>query len=285
MGLLSKATDFLGLTGSAKAGSRASGDLKNIASGLRSQFTPVRIRSLIGDATLDPSGISYGGGLFDTLGKQITDFNEGDASQNVLNLLRQRNQQFFTPQLSGLESRLIQQGRLGLGTGSQNASPELGAFFQAQQQGDLEAQLAALGEARTQRESLLGSYTGLGSFFNQGLFGTESSRAARDLTAANIAAGGPALELKGAMAEQEAKASFWSSMFQSGAGFLMGASDKRLKSNIKFLGIHPIGVGIYEYDIFDRHEIGVMAQEVLMVKPEAVVIMPNGYLGVNYGAL
>lgn len=213
--LTKKATNFFGLTGSADAGERASGQLQNIASNLRSQFTPVRIRSLIGDATLDPSGISYEGGLFDTLGNQLKTFNEGDASQNVLNLLRQRNQQFFNPQLSGLESRLIQQGRLGLGTGNLGANPELGAFFQAQQQGDLEAQLASLGEARSQRESLLGSYTGLGSFFNQGLFGTEQARAARDLTAANIAAGGPALELKGATAEQEAKASFWSSLFSS----------------------------------------------------------------------
>lgn len=215
MGLLSKATNFLGLTGAAEAGSKASADLQNIASGLRSQFTPVRVRSLIGDATLNKSGVNYSGGLFDTLGSQLLSFNEGGASQNVLNLLRQRNRELFDPQLSGLESRLIQQGRLGLGTGNQNANPELGAFFQAQQQGDLEAQLAALGEGRTQRESLLGSYTGLGQFFNQGLFGTEQARAARDLTAANIAAGGPALELKGATAEQGVKASFWSSLFSS----------------------------------------------------------------------
>lgn len=62
-------------------------------------------------------------------------------------------------------------------------------------------------------------------------------------------------------------------------------SDERLKSNIHRIATHPIGIGIYEYDIFGRHEIGVMAQEVLKVKPEAVVMMPNGYLAVNYGAL
>src|SRR3990172_1542906 len=177
---LKPVTNFFGLTGAAEAGSKASGQLQNIASGLRSQFTPVRIRSLIGDATLDPSGITYSGGLFDKFGSQLNELEEGGASQNVLNLLRRRNAEMFLPQLSGLESRLIQQGRLGLGTGGQGANPELGAFFQAQQQGDLEAQLASLGEARTQRESLLGSYTGLGQFFNTGLFGTESARAARD---------------------------------------------------------------------------------------------------------
>lgn len=217
MGLLSSVTDFFGLTGGAEAGSRASADVQNISTQLRKQFTPVRIKSLIGNAVLKPGGINYGGGLFDKLGTQLMDFNEGDASAKVLSLLRRRNRELFDPQLSGLESRLISQGRLGIGTGGQGANPELGAFFQAQQQGDLEAQLASLGEARTQRESLLGSYTGLGSFFNQGLLGTEASRAARDLSAANIAAGGPALEAKGAMSEQETKASFWSSLFGSAA--------------------------------------------------------------------
>ena len=219
MGLISKAvskaTNFFGLSGAREAGRDASAQLQQIGSNLRSQFTPVRIRSLIGDATLDPSGISYSGGLFDKFGSQLNEFNEGDASQNILNLLRQRSSQLFTPQLSGLESRLIHQGRLGLGTGGQGANPELGAFFQSQQQGDLEAQLQAFGEARAQRESLLGSYTGMGQFFNQGLFGTEQARAVRDLTAANIMAGGPALELKGAASEQDAKASFWSSLFSS----------------------------------------------------------------------
>jgi len=62
-------------------------------------------------------------------------------------------------------------------------------------------------------------------------------------------------------------------------------SDIRLKSNIVKIGDHPLGIGIYEYDIFGKRDIGVMAQEVLKVKPEAIVIHPSGYLMVNYGAL
>lgn len=62
-------------------------------------------------------------------------------------------------------------------------------------------------------------------------------------------------------------------------------SDIRLKSNIKRIGTHPLGVGIYEYDIFGHREIGVMAQEVLAVKPKAVIHHPAGFLMVNYGAL
>jgi hypothetical protein len=63
-------------------------------------------------------------------------------------------------------------------------------------------------------------------------------------------------------------------------------SDRRLKSNIVRVGTHPLGIGIYEYDIFDRRERGVMADEVEQVKPEAVVIDPaDGYKMVYYGML
>ena len=62
-------------------------------------------------------------------------------------------------------------------------------------------------------------------------------------------------------------------------------SDKRLKSNITRIGTHPLGIGIYEYDIFDRHEIGVMAQEVQKVLPEAIHIHPSGFMMVDYGRL
>lgn len=63
------------------------------------------------------------------------------------------------------------------------------------------------------------------------------------------------------------------------------ASDRRLKSNIVRIGTHPLGIGIYEYEIFGRPDIGVMAQEVLEVKPEAVLTHPDGYLMVHYGRL
>ena len=62
-------------------------------------------------------------------------------------------------------------------------------------------------------------------------------------------------------------------------------SDRRLKSNIERIGTHPLGIGIYEYDIDGRHEIGVMADEVERVMPAAVVTRPDGYKMVNYGML
>jgi hypothetical protein len=62
-------------------------------------------------------------------------------------------------------------------------------------------------------------------------------------------------------------------------------SDRRLKSNIVRIGTHKLGIGIYEYDIEGRHEIGVMAQEVEQVMPQAVIHHPDGYMMVNYGRI
>ena len=62
-------------------------------------------------------------------------------------------------------------------------------------------------------------------------------------------------------------------------------SDRRLKSNIVQIGVHPLGIGIYEYDIFGHRDVGVMADEVENVMPEAVIEHPSGYKMVNYGLL
>ena len=64
-----------------------------------------------------------------------------------------------------------------------------------------------------------------------------------------------------------------------------GFSDIRLKSNIRRVGTHSVGVGVYEYDIFGHRERGVIAQELQRVRPDLVRQHNNGYLTVNYGAL
>lgn len=68
-------------------------------------------------------------------------------------------------------------------------------------------------------------------------------------------------------------------------GTAIAMSDIRLKSNIERVGTHPLGIGVYEYDIDGHRERGVMAQEVLNVKPEAVLMGDDGFYMVNYGAL
>jgi len=69
------------------------------------------------------------------------------------------------------------------------------------------------------------------------------------------------------------------------AAMLAKFSDRRLKSNIVQVGTHPLGIGIYEYDIFGNRERGVMADEVATVMPDAIVPHESGYMMVNYGKL
>ena len=79
---------------------------------------------------------------------------------------------------------------------------------------------------------------------------------------------------------------------QLGSAYLMGPgagafsfSDRRLKSNIKRVGTHEIGVGIYDYTMMGITQRGVIAQEVQAVRPDLVKRHASGYLMVNYGGL
>lgn len=65
----------------------------------------------------------------------------------------------------------------------------------------------------------------------------------------------------------------------------MKFSDRRLKSNIERIGTHPIGLPIYEYDIFGERQIGFMADEVEAFMPAAVSVHPSGFKMVDYGML
>ena len=64
-------------------------------------------------------------------------------------------------------------------------------------------------------------------------------------------------------------------------------SDRRLKRDIKRVGMSEIGLPLYEfkYILGTKTHVGVMAQDVLEHTPEAVVRSPLGYYKVDYGML
>ena len=63
-------------------------------------------------------------------------------------------------------------------------------------------------------------------------------------------------------------------------------SDPRLKKNIKRIGTHALGIGLYTWDyLWGEASTGVMANEVEKVMPEAVVSHPSGFKMVNYSML
>jgi hypothetical protein len=72
-----------------------------------------------------------------------------------------------------------------------------------------------------------------------------------------------------------------------GAAYMLApaTSDRRLKTDVVLRGTHPLGIGIYEYTIDGRREVGVMADEVEKVRPDAVSIGENGYKQVDYSKL
>ena len=82
-----------------------------------------------------------------------------------------------------------------------------------------------------------------------------------------------------------------------GLGGTLGAaaimSDIRTKEHIKQVGFLPNGLSVYEYEYKPEWKdeaghgkfIGVMAQEVELVQPEAVITRQDGYKMVNYGVL
>jgi hypothetical protein len=80
-----------------------------------------------------------------------------------------------------------------------------------------------------------------------------------------------------------------------GAAYMMAPamSDIRTKEHIKQVGFLPNGLSVYEYEYKPKWKdeaghgkfIGVMAQEVELVQPEAVITRPDGYKMVNYGVL
>lgn len=118
----------------------------------------------------------------------------------------------------------------------------------------------------------------------QGIGYTPASVANTDVIGAN------------ALSAQQQQAAYQAKMQQQnglmGGLFSLGsaaitASDVRLKRDIEKIGERPDGLGVYAYRYLwsPLRHIGVMAQEVLWVKPEAVLRMSNGFYAVDYGKL
>jgi len=71
----------------------------------------------------------------------------------------------------------------------------------------------------------------------------------------------------------------------SGLGKGLGKmSDRRLKRDIEFIGVLPNGLSIYSFNYLwdDEPQVGLMADEVERVHPEAVMVGPFGFKAVDY---
>lgn len=85
----------------------------------------------------------------------------------------------------------------------------------------------------------------------------------------------------------QAQSGLLGGLFQLGSAGITAFSDRRLKRDILRIGKMANGIAVYAYRYLwsDEPMIGVMADEVVKVRPDAVMATPSGYLAVNYGAL
>jgi hypothetical protein len=74
---------------------------------------------------------------------------------------------------------------------------------------------------------------------------------------------------------------------QSSSGGSPSLSDIRAKRDIASVAVLPSGLHLYRfrYRWSDQEYVGVMAQEVRRVRPDAVSVGADGYLRVNYSRL
>jgi hypothetical protein len=94
-------------------------------------------------------------------------------------------------------------------------------------------------------------------------------------------------------AQQAAQQNFNQGLMGLGGAGIMKYSDIRMKENIEHIDWLPNGLPVYQYEYKSEFKniaghgthIGVMAQEVEMVRPEAVITNANGYKMVDYGLL
>jgi len=253
------------------------------------------------------------------LGQQENDARQQAALQG-LNLDLTANQQGYgqaltsgqfgnQAQLSGFGANLQNQQaanqaiaqNYGQGlTSSQAENARIAQQFNQTQQGAQfanTAQQQALAEAIQQRQMPLNEITALmsGSQIQNPQFGAYAGANVAPAPIANATAQQGAYDQNAYNQQVAGQNATMGGLFSLGGAALQGAgnagsfgalfSDRRLKSNIVRIGTHPIGVGIYEYDIFGKHQIGVMAQELIEIMPEAVHQHPSGYMMVDYGRL
>lgn len=101
----------------------------------------------------------------------------------------------------------------------------------------------------------------------------------------NATADAYAAQMQKYQADMQARGGFLSGLASLGSAAIF-ASDRRLKTNIALVGQRPDGLNVYSYDyIWGEPSVGVMADEVAVLRPEALGPTIAGFATVNYGVL
>jgi hypothetical protein len=265
----------------------------NAATLLGQQENDQRTQAVLQGLGLDMSANAQGYGQALTSGQfgnqaQAQNFGQGNIQQGIFNAAQAQNFGQGTTAQNTANQAVGQNYTQNFNTTAQNNAAQQQQFAQNMQKAAFEnqARQQALAEAIQQRQMPLNEISALmsGSQINNPQF--------QAYQGANIAAAPIAQTMQNAYnAQQNAYNQNVATQNANTAGLFslgsaaIGLSDRRLKTNIKRIGTHKLGVGIYEYDIMGKHDVGVMAQEVINVLPEAIHIHPSGYMMVDYGRL
>lgn len=228
----------------------------------------------------------------------------GEVNQRVIDAMLSRTQEDYGIKRDNANSQMI---AAGLRPGSKGYDDAMHLLQRGENDARQQAVLAGydqggktfgqdtqsrgmeLADYYAQRQTPLneiGALTGMGQVTNpfaMAGYNPSGTAQAAPLFGATQATGDWTTGLYNAKAAQQGN--LQQGLFGLGTAGMMMMSDRRLKSNIVRLGDHPLGIGWYAYDIFGQHTEGVMADEVLTVRPEAVALHPSGYYMVDYGRL
>lgn len=191
-------------------------------------------------------------------------FNAGLANANLNN-----------QQLSQLYNQQLQSGQM-----SNAASNQQLAQNQAVQQNDLNILQALRTGAQLNTANLpavgVSQPAQLANWQGADMLGAATAQGQYDMNAYN--------------AQMAANSALTSSLIGAGGALggagIKAASDRRLKKNIKRIGTHVLGIGLYTWEyLWGQPFSGVMADEVEQVMPEAIVMHPSGFKMVNYSML
>lgn len=214
-------------------------------------------------------------------------FNEGMANANLNN---SSAKQLYDQRMG---SANLNNSTLQTVFGDRVANAQLNNQTHAQQLQDM---LTARNQPIAEQGQNINQYNALrtGSQVNYPNFGgtPQSTVAPTDLTGGyNNQFNAQMGQYNGQIAQNNATTQGLYGLGAAGIAAYAAASDPRVKKNISLLGIRPDGLGVYQFEYKPEFNlpagphIGVMADEVEVLYPHAVMMHPDGYKMVNYAAI
>ncbi len=261
---------------------------------LVTEFTPegqeISDQNLQTDLNLATFGAEQSGKLNDLLRKPF-DLSNDEVEGRIIDLQRDRMDPLWSDKRSSLEGRLSEQG-IKRGT---TAYDKAFAGF-SRDENDAYNQMMLAGRGQALNEKLTQDTMPI----NQLIGITSGTQVQQPQFQATPSFNMPTTDYAGITSDNyNQRLSQWQAAQNSGGGFPIGGlfsalgsiggaafSDRRLKRDVTFLGLlGDLPIYAWRYIWGGPRHVGVMAQDMEVLRPDAVVRLPGGWLAVDYGAI